>query len=464
MEDPDNNRELTDGIQAPAWMFWKRRRFQLVFMVALGFFNTCTLRVNLSVAIVAMTNIERMRSGQNIPRIEAFDWDAKTQGHILSAFFYGYALTQILGGRLADKFGGTIIFGIGTGGSGILTLFIPFAAQTGVGWLIAVRVVQGMLQGLGFPSTGHIWANWVPPSERTRVVTFAFTGSLIGTIFVFPASGFIAEHFGWQFIFYFFGSLASVWIMAWTLFIRKSPDKDKRISETEKIYIMTSLGTKENDKSPDKQPWVSILTSKPFLAICLAGFVEDWGYYTILAGLPTFLKTVLDYDIQQAGNYSAYPFVAMAIALPISGYVGDFLTNKGYLSVTNVRKLVTCGAFIVQMIAMLVGASIQNPAGIICCITLSVAMGAFAWSGYLVNPLDLSLKSAGVMMGIANCVAAIAGIISPVAVGYLTPNQSAEEWRIVFYNTVGLYALGTFVYFFWASAERQPWALDSVVY
>lgn len=36
-------------------MFWKRRRYIVVFMAFLGFFNVYSLRVNLSVAIVAMT-------------------------------------------------------------------------------------------------------------------------------------------------------------------------------------------------------------------------------------------------------------------------------------------------------------------------------------------------------------------------------------------------------------------------
>ena len=36
----------------------------------------------------------------------AFHWDSLFSGLVLSAFWIGYALTQILGGRLADKYGG----------------------------------------------------------------------------------------------------------------------------------------------------------------------------------------------------------------------------------------------------------------------------------------------------------------------------------------------------------------------
>ena len=34
-----------------------------------------------------------------------FDWGPFTQGQVLAAFSYGYVTTQVIGGRLAEKFG-----------------------------------------------------------------------------------------------------------------------------------------------------------------------------------------------------------------------------------------------------------------------------------------------------------------------------------------------------------------------
>lgn len=53
--DASESSKLSDGIDAPLWMFWKRRRYILVLMAFLGFLNMYTTRANLSVAIVAMT-------------------------------------------------------------------------------------------------------------------------------------------------------------------------------------------------------------------------------------------------------------------------------------------------------------------------------------------------------------------------------------------------------------------------
>ena len=106
-------------------------RHVFAFMGFLGFLNVYAMRVNLSVAIVAMVNstdssnsnstiangtcpapLSPTNSTNNDDNHEAtFDWDATTQSLVLGCFFYGYVLTQIPGGRGAEKFGGKWILG-----------------------------------------------------------------------------------------------------------------------------------------------------------------------------------------------------------------------------------------------------------------------------------------------------------------------------------------------------------------
>lgn len=73
-----------------------------------------------------------------------FDWSETLQGHILGSFYYGYVVAQIPGGILAQKYGGKHVFGIGILLTGILTLLTPIAARMGPGYMIAVRVLEGI--------------------------------------------------------------------------------------------------------------------------------------------------------------------------------------------------------------------------------------------------------------------------------------------------------------------------------
>lgn len=73
-----------------------------------------------------------------------FEWDQYTQGIILGSFFYGYVITQLPGGRIAEVLGAKWMFGLGIFLTAVLTLFIPIASRAHYGALIAIRVLQGL--------------------------------------------------------------------------------------------------------------------------------------------------------------------------------------------------------------------------------------------------------------------------------------------------------------------------------
>lgn len=62
---------------------------------------------------------------------------------LLGAFFFGYLLTQIPGGYLAGRFGGSAFLGGGVLGTAALTLLTPLAADMGASWLFALRALEG---------------------------------------------------------------------------------------------------------------------------------------------------------------------------------------------------------------------------------------------------------------------------------------------------------------------------------
>ena len=79
-----------------------------------------------------------------LPQASVYEWDSETQGWILGSFFYGYIVTQVPGGYLARKYGAKWLLGIGILGTVIFTLLTPLAADLGAGYLIAVRVLEGI--------------------------------------------------------------------------------------------------------------------------------------------------------------------------------------------------------------------------------------------------------------------------------------------------------------------------------
>uniref|UniRef100_A0A1B6KYE3 Major facilitator superfamily (MFS) profile domain-containing protein n=2 Tax=Graphocephala atropunctata TaxID=36148 RepID=A0A1B6KYE3_9HEMI len=135
----------TDSIQK--WMFWKRRRHLVTFLAFLGFINVYTLRVNMSIAIVAMNSPYNVTMDNGtVVEGQDFNWDSKTRGVILSSFFYGYLFTQILGGWLGARLGGSRVFGVGIAVTALLTLLIPLVANISFSLLVAIRVIEGIFE------------------------------------------------------------------------------------------------------------------------------------------------------------------------------------------------------------------------------------------------------------------------------------------------------------------------------
>lgn len=88
------------------------------------------------------------------------------------------------------------------------------------------------------------------------------------------------------------GIVGCIWYIFWIIIVREGPEKDKFISKDELRYIQESLGSKE--KTTIKHPWKEIFTSKAVYAICASHFAENWGFYTMLTQLPSFLTGIMN--------------------------------------------------------------------------------------------------------------------------------------------------------------------------
>jgi len=72
------------------------------------------------------------------------EWSKEVRGYVLSSFFYGYIVTQVLGGWLAGRYGGKHVFGSSILITAIATILVPVAARAHVSLLITLRVIMGL--------------------------------------------------------------------------------------------------------------------------------------------------------------------------------------------------------------------------------------------------------------------------------------------------------------------------------
>lgn len=110
----------------------------------------------------------------NESRAEKFSWNEKTQGLILGAFFWGYFMFQIPGGRFAETIGPRVLVSFGVIMSGIINLLTPLMAHYFY-LFIGSRVLLGATQAMVFPSAFSLVSRWIPDQERRFALCFVST-------------------------------------------------------------------------------------------------------------------------------------------------------------------------------------------------------------------------------------------------------------------------------------------------
>lgn len=465
--------------QKKGWFAKVPKRYVLVFLGFLGIFNVYAMRVNLSVAMVAMVQqpfdhlisesetackelISSTPFDNNSSKITGkgdFNWDSSTQAVILGSFFYGYVVTQIPGGILAEKYGAKWLFGIGVLVTSFFTLLTPFAAWMGVHYLVFVRFIEGLGEGVTYPAMNVMIGRWAPKNERSRMTAVIYTGSAVGNVISFALSGVISAYIGWPSVFYIFGILGSIWTIFWLLFIYETPEKHPYITEEEMKTIRLGQDNKDWEKSPT--PWKSILTSSFVWALVLTHFGQNWGFYTLLTELPTYLASILHFNIKENGIISAVPYVTQAAFAVLGSVMADSLRKSGRFRINVIRKTFNSFAFFVPAVCVgLVGFVGCEPGVIVFLLTIAMGFNGLMHSGFNVTHVDMSPEFSGTLMGLTNCIANFTGFLAPLYVGIITKSgQTLENWRYVFVTTSIVFLVSGVIYNVFCTAELQPWGI-----
>ncbi|CAJ0564975.1 unnamed protein product, partial [Mesorhabditis spiculigera] len=453
---PLDQDEVISELPEKGWRF--ERRYMVALLAFFGFANIYAMRANLSVAIVEMTSgIDQSINGTTVHLPGEFEnWTPFVQGAILSSFFYGYILTQIPGGFLAHRYGGKMVYVAGVAGTAVFTLLTPPLAKMGYSMLIFARFMEGLLEGVTYPAMHVVWSNWAPLLEKTKLATFAFSGSYFGTVAAMPISASLGQHFGWPMIFYFFGLAGLAWCYVWWKEVADTPSQDLKISTDE----LTLLQRDAINTNTYIVPWRMILASKPVWATVIAHFCQNWGFYTMLTNLPRILGDLANYQLEKAGFVAGLPYLAMGLVLIWAGQFSDHLRKERGMTTVRVRKFFCVVGFFGQALTLLAASLTRSPTWLVAWITISMGLGGLTWASFSVNHLDLAPQYAGHLMALSNTIATLPGMLGPLIVGIVVVDYTVAQWNVIFYLTTVIYAFGGFMYVRWASGELEPWASD----
>ncbi|KAM7299296.1 solute carrier family 17 member 9 [Ixodes scapularis] len=354
-------------------------------------------------------------------------WNKTTAGVVLCCFFWGYALTQVLGGYLGDLWGGAkVVLGSALGWS-LLTLYTPEATRWNLATLLVARILLGAFQGLHFPAMSSIIVNHLRPQERTFFTSVVAAGPSCGLLFIGSVGSMAMVSHGWPVVFKLTGMLGIGWCFGLAYLMHRHGSKPGKASK---------VAPKVASAPAFRVPWIAYFRSPSFWVILLAHFTENNSYFILISWLPTYFHE--RFPEAQMWVFNMVPWIITPICSIGGGTLADYLIKRGH-PVSRVRKLLEMACQLSKA-ALLPLVPWCSYAGALTCVTLAVASSGFHNSGVFINPQDIAPLHAGSVFGLMNTVGAIPGVVGVYLVGYVV--DATRSWALIFHTTALLNVLG----------------------
>uniref|UniRef100_A0A493TRW1 Voltage-gated purine nucleotide uniporter SLC17A9 n=1 Tax=Anas platyrhynchos platyrhynchos TaxID=8840 RepID=A0A493TRW1_ANAPP len=363
-----------DGAGDP---FWPRPTCR-VWMVML-LLGTCLLycaRVTVPICAVALST--------------HFGWDKKQSGVVLSSFFWGYCLTQIIGGHISDQIGGEKVLLLSASAWGFLTVITPLLTHISSAHLVFMtcsRFLMGLLQGVYFPSLASLLSQRVRESERAFTYSTVGTGSQFGTLVIGGAGSLLLDWYGWESVFYFSGLLTLLWVYCTCKYL---------LTEKELTIPIEYLTRGLSMSKQSKVPWKQLFTKAPIWAVIIAQLSTSSTFFTLLSWLPTFFKET--FPESKGWVFNVVPWLVAIPTSLFSGFLSDHLINQGYKTITVRKFMQVIGSGVSSVFALCLGQTSSFCKAIVFA-SASVGLQTFNHSGISVNVQDLAPSCAGLLFG-----------------------------------------------------------------
>jgi MFS transporter, ACS family, D-galactonate transporter len=389
--------------------------------------------VILLVFSVVINYVDRSNLSLAVPILEKqFALSPLEAGELLSAFFWTYALVQVLGiaGWLADRFNagwvlfiGYLLWSLATAATGLTA---SFAA------LFALRLLLGLGESVAYPCYSRVFAA-MPQEHRGRANALIDAGTKLGPAGGAFVGGVVLVHFGWRMLFALFGLGALVWLPLWYWAMPKGNGGGEQIEPAKTGDAQGAAVSGESEPSI-----VKMLRMPCAWGSFVGHFCGNYFYYFLLAWLPAFLVQEEHLSIGEMSRLTSAVFFLIACSTMVCGFVSDWLIARG-ISPTVVRRSLTSGGLVVASTLILFSAVHGNP--VLALGLLAVAcmgQGAYASNHWAITQTLAGPVMAGRWSSLQNGFANFSGIVASVLTGWIV--QAYGSARLAF-TVTGVVAL-----------------------
>jgi sugar phosphate permease len=352
--------------------------------------------------------IDRIVMASAIPFIaKDFHLSTLVMGEVLSAFFIGYALMQIPGGLLADRFGPRAVLTCSLVWWSVLTAATGTA--TSLVSLLVIRVLFGAGEGPFPASSSKALSIWFPLREVGRAnglqLTSAAIAATLAPLFVVA----LIANWGWRSVFYTLLIPGLVLAPAIWSRVTNRPAENQRVSREEIAEYEANAVQQVSARVSLTQ---SLRTPAVLWTASCAFFVNmvSWG---LINWVPTYLLRARGVSLREMGALAAL----MGLAGALGYFLGGYLFDKHFrqtLRLPIVLSVLASGGF-----AWLAASASSGNWSVVCLLAAYLFISIAGVTIFTLPLVVVPKHAVGGAFGIVNTAGQLAGVLSPLLIGYV---------------------------------------------
>lgn len=378
----------------------------------------------LTVLAYLITYMDRVVIATAAPVIEKeYGFTPVTMGWIFASFSIAYALFQIPGGWLGDRFGPRRAL------TGVVLWWSTFTAATALTWSAGSMMVCRFLFGMGeagaFPIATRSLSRWMLPSERGWAQGVTHAGARLGGAVTPVFVALLIVQFGWRMPFLAFALIGIGWAALWFWYYRDTPREHASVNAAELEMIEGALGA---GRARVSVPWRHLLGNSQLWVLSAMYFCYAYCINIFLTWFPKYLHDARGFDIAMMGLFASMPLMAGVIGDLLGGWFSDVLVKRG-AGLKMARRSVAIVGFLTAAVMIPLAAAADGHIASIAffCIALfglELTVGV-SWA----VTLDIGGEYAGSVSAVMNTLGNSGAAVAAAVTGYIV---SMSGWFAAF--------------------------------
>nr|WP_239092288.1 MFS transporter [Streptomyces sp. SID14478] len=334
--------------------------------------------------------VDRLVINLALPSIgDEFDLSRAQQGVAVSVFFVAYAVCQIPGGMLADRFGAKRVT------CWALIVWSVFTALTGLAGsfaiLLVVRFLFGVAEGIFPGASMKAVSERTTPGQRMGANGLVQSSNAVAAVVAPLAAAPLIAHFGWRSAFF---SVAAVGVLVYAAV---------------RLWLPEPHGPRVAPPAGGTRTVVRSGTLWAFAGMFFGYDIIVWGLNT---WVPSYLNEERGLDLTSAGALAVVPAAAATVSVIVGGRLADRFEGH--------QRKVVVPAMTVSSVALLLMATASGTFAFVAWMTVAIAAASLSYMPVFAVPLrSLPPELTGAAAGLITFGGQLGGVVAPTAMGLL---------------------------------------------